>query len=803
MIRLSLGVLLLAGLTGRLVPCNAAEESGAPKAERPGTTPNDRRFGCDPLGYVRHWAVTGPQRTPYTGHGGSGPQMRGETLDAKIVAPPSQAALGSPGPLGEPWRFYAPGENIFVECTAFYHKLTVLDFYAFTEIHVARDMSLSARLWAAGRGDLWVDAVHVSRLDVFRGHHVESTMVRLPLHRGANRVCVRLQSLGARDTRMLFGLQILESAQDLQIQLSGPVSQTEQLVAAERWLHGVKPEGPNALVSAEPAPQGVSLKLGSAAKSPTWPAGTTRAALDPAHAFQVTLTLAVANQKLARLLEIPANQPAPTKATAPLAEHRRQYLEHMAAPGRQTRDVLQVLARRTLAPPSSLDSSAIDAALQGIEARRDCSDFTLAALLRLCVLGQVTADEAANIKRVALGFRYWYDEPGTDAMCFDSENHGLLFHGCQLLAGRLFPDDIFANSQRTGRQQEAIGVKRCREWIEKRERYGFVEFFSSTYIPLTTAALINVVDFSGDAELSRRAAALADRVFVDLATHAFDGVTVAPQGRVYRNVLYPQDSGTQALLSFATTDAAVCYNNWIAFLTSSKAYRPPAGLEALMRQSASKRSRHTEADVALYKTSSFLLTSVAIPASFDSQGHKPTGLQPGNPGYQQHLWHATLGWNCHVFVNHPGASFDQSESRPGFWYGNGVLPRMAQREGMLEQIFDIPESHPIGFTHAHWPADAFARQTVLDHWAFGARDNGCIALWCSERLEPHDDVLSGRELRAWGRRAAWLCVCGDARQTAGLDSFMRSCRALHPAFNAATRTLTMDGQKPFQWEKAL
>ena len=215
-------------------------------------------------------------------------------------------------------------------------------------------MSLPARLWAAGRADLWVDAAHVARLDVFHGHHVESTLIRLPLHRGANRVCVRLQSLGARDTRMLFGLQVLEGAQDLRVQLSGPASQTEQLVAAERWLQGVKPEGPDALVSAEPAPQGVSLRVGAPAKSPAWPAGKTRVSLDPAHAFQVTLTLAVAGQKLERLLEIPANQPAPAKAAGSLAEHRRQYLEHMAAAGRPTRDVLQVLARRTLAPPSSL-----------------------------------------------------------------------------------------------------------------------------------------------------------------------------------------------------------------------------------------------------------------------------------------------------------------------------------------------------------------------------------------------------------------------------------------------------------------
>jgi hypothetical protein len=797
--RMAMGVLLLVGLTGRLAPCGAADTSVRPKAP-PASTNHSQRFGCDALGYVRHWAVAGPLRTPYTGRGGDGRRMRGEALDAKIITPPAQAVLGSPSPLGEPWRFYCPGENIFVECTSFYHKLTVLDYYAYTEIHVFRDMSPPARLWAAGRVDLWVDAVHIARFDVARGHRVESTPIRLPLHRGANRVCVRLQSLGARDTRMLFGLQVLAEAQDLQVQLSGPASQTTQLVAAERWLQAVKPDGSDALVSADPAPKGVSLRVSAPARSLAWPAGEKRVALDPANAFQVSLTLAVAGQKLARLLEIPANQPAPARPAVSIEEHRRQYLEHMAAPAKPAHEVLQVLARRMLGPPSSQDTPAIEAALPGIEGRKDCSDFTLAALLRLYALGLVTGEEAAGIKRVALGFRYWYDEPGTDAMCFDSENHSLLFHGCQLLAGRLFADEIFTNSGRTGKEQAAIAARRCRQWLDQRERNGFVEFFSSTYIPLTTAALVNMVDFSRDAELSRRAAALADRVFVDLATQAFDGVTVAPQGRVYRNVLYPQDSGTQALLSYATTDASLSYSNWLAFLTSSRAYRPPAGLGKLMRRPVSTRSRQGDVEIVLHKTPAYLLTSLAIPASPSGKSGKPAGLQPGSPGYQQHLWHATLGRTCHVFVNHPGASFDQSESRPGFWYGNGVIPRTAQREGLLLQIFDIPEWHPIGFTHAHWPADAFSRQQVLDHWAIGVQGNGCIALWCSARLEPHNDVLSGRELRAPGRLCAWLCVCADVGESGGWDGFKRSCLALRPAFDAATRTVTLPGQEPFRWE---
>ena len=387
-------------------------------------------------------------------------------------------------------------------------------------------------------------------------------------------------------------------------------------------------------------------------------------------------------------------------------------------------------------------------------------------------------------------------------MCFGSENHSLLFHGCQLIAGRLWPDAAFANTGRTGAEQAALGARRIADWLAHVEPHGFHEFLSSTYMPLTLAALMNVVDFSGDVELSRRAAALADRIFQDVAGHAFDGVTIAPQGRVYRNVLYPEASGTQAILSFGCREAAVAYSDWLVFVASSGSYEPPTGLDALMREPVRTVCRQEDVEICLEKTADWLLTSLAIPPSFDrgsADGAAPnvrSRLLPGVPGYQQHLWQATLGRGCHVFVNHPGASFDQSSSRPGYWYGNGTVPRLEQREGLLVEIFAIPDDHPMPFTHAHWPADAFDRSEVRGHWAFGARGAGAVALWCSEPLEPHDEVLTGRELRAWGRRVAWLCVCGGG---ADFGAFVQSCEALSPTFDPDALTLGLAGQDPLAW----
>ncbi|MFW6163030.1 MAG: hypothetical protein ACODAJ_09690, partial [Planctomycetota bacterium] len=197
-------------------------------------------------------------------------------------------------------------------------------------------------------------------------------------------------------------------------------------------------------------------------------------------------------------------------------------------------------------------------------------------------------------------------------------------------------------------------------------------------------------------------------------------------------------------------------------------------------------------------------TSLAVPASFD-QDRDPgpaapnarCRLRPGVAGYQQHLWHAALGRGCHVFVNHPGASTDLSKSRPGYWYGNGSVPRLHQQEAQLTEIFDIPDDHPMPFTHAHWPADAFDEQEVSGHWAFGRRGEGGIALWCSQPLEPHDEVLTGRELRAWGRRVAWLCFVG---RCARFGRFIEGVREAAPTFEARARRVAVAGRTIIRWE---
>lgn len=65
---------------------------------------------------------------------------------------------------------------------------------------------------------------------------------------------------------------------------------------------------------------------------------------------------------------------------------------------------------------------------------------------------------------------------------------------------------------------------------------------------VTFAALLNVIDHS-DPEISGRAVRITDTLLKMLARHTFDGVVLAPMGRVYREVIHPFQQATGGIHS--------------------------------------------------------------------------------------------------------------------------------------------------------------------------------------------------------------------------------------------------------------
>lgn len=99
-----------------------------------------------------------------------------------------------------------------------------------------------------------------------------------------------------------------------------------------------------------------------------------------------------------------------------------------------------------------------------------------------------------------------------------------------------------ARSSRFGVDQYGIGLRRVKEWFDIIEQEGFEEFLAGGYMLVTLSVLLMVHDF-GDPQLSARAKNAIDRIVLEAAQQNFQGIHLAPMGRIYRDSLKPYKSG--------------------------------------------------------------------------------------------------------------------------------------------------------------------------------------------------------------------------------------------------------------------
>jgi hypothetical protein len=176
-------------------------------------------------------------------------------------------------------------------------------------------------------------------------------------------------------------------------------------------------------------------------------------------------------------------------------------------------------------------------ALDYIDARQDCADFSLHAILRLLYqyrhhqrISQSVLDRS---EESILNFKYWPDEPGIDSMCTWTESHYLLFASAAYLAGQLFPDRTFVNSDLSGAQLMERHRLRLLRWMNLRFFTGFSEWLSHVSYDENLTALLNLVDFCKDEEIRVRAAILIDLILFEMAANNYLGVFGSANGRSY------------------------------------------------------------------------------------------------------------------------------------------------------------------------------------------------------------------------------------------------------------------------------
>ena len=145
----------------------------------------------------------------------------------------------------------------------------------------------------------------------------------------------------------------------------------------------------------------------------------------------------------------------------------------------------------------------------------------------------------------------------------------------------------------------------------------------------------------------------------------------------------------------------------------------------------------------------------------------------GAPGYQQHIWQATLSNEALVYTNCPGGK--NLRWSPNHWSGNEILPRAAQQRNVVVCIYNIPANKQKDFTHAYFPVAAFDEVHIAGHWIFGRKNKGYVALYSHAATElKADDRQVLCDLTAKGKQNVWICETGSQQQWGSFAKFIEA-----------------------------
>ncbi|MGD7733997.1 hypothetical protein ACQCX5_13710 [Propionibacteriaceae bacterium G57] len=419
-----------------------------------------------------------------------------------------------------------------------------------------------------------------------------------------------------------------------------------------------------------------------------------------------------------------------------------------------------------------------------IRHRADCADFEAVGLVHLLHRVPEQRWQPGVRDRVVdalLGFKYWIDQPGLDAMCYFTENHQFVWHTAEHLVGSLFADRVFTNSGWTGAQHAEHGLALASQWLDVRLPGGFAEFDSNAYLAIDCLAAVSLVEFSPDEALARRAGALADRVLLSLATNSWRGIHGAAHGRSYvqtqRSSRLEETAPIQwVCFGMGALNDAVLPASVVA--TAARYQVPPVARALASSTQTTTReqvyagqyrfehdllSRPYQSRVVVHRTPEAMLSSVQA-------------YRPGLPGLQEHVWGATLSAEVQVAVTHVPNSSVSPSSRPNAWAGNRILPRVHQHGDMLVALYRPGPGEALGFTHAWFPTTHMDEHTQHGSWTAGRVGDGLVAVSCDggARLV-RAGADAAQELRPRsGAGTAWVCVIGSVGRDGSLADFVAS-----------------------------
>ena len=456
----------------------------------------------------------------------------------------------------------------------------------------------------------------------------------------------------------------------------------------------------------------------------------------------------------------------PREGPASIAERKRMVLSFAAENGLGNLPRLLALRETGQKKSAEQEKEIRDKELDCIRRREDCADFRLPALFYLLSSSCFTEQEKKEAKQILLNFRYWFDEPGNDVMWFFSENHALLFHTAEYLAGGKFPKEIFSNSGLTGEEHRKKGKRLLQEWFERFLKNGFQEWNSPVYIPIDLMGFFVLYDFAPEKDMRRLAEKALNKAFSVLAVNSWHGIMAAGCGRIYfKNLIGRRTGETAALNYMASGEGYLNQHVFSAISFALSSYEPtPEVLKLYEIPEEGMVSESVEDGVHLYnyRTPDYMLSGVL-------------NYRPGEPGGQEHVMQLMIGdGDTQIWINHPGEAEYFGEGRPGYFAGNGTLPEVWQDKNRMTIHFRLLDQE-VHYTHAFCPLEQFEDYVEQEKWIFLKKSPVFAAIYAENGITvTRDGPLKNCELISPGMDNIWKIFVEKENAYRNFESFINS-----------------------------
>lgn len=700
-------------------------------------------------------------------------------------------------------EIYTPFERDRVDKTSFISTPHKLSCWAKTNIQVAEDGVYNFRIRTCGAVKVFVNQNPEVIFAPYSRNHYSEKEITLPFVSGNNEVIIYFEDLAERDVNFYFELLNdnvfpMSGSLDLEIPVT-EYQEIEELLTQTNLTQDIFREkdilldlgdktrnkqydlrvriNPRLSLVEDGAQDGnitdfqiedlnftipkkcTHLNLGSVDSIPT--AGFTRLELgiQLSNGQWVTrvLTCSIYNQK--KFNEI--------IAADSIAERKKEALNYFSE--LELEDINVALVNAYLNNLKEVDLyQEYNSAFRLIEEKGDCADFILAPLLAIYSKYHMNfpQDFHDKMEELALNFRYWIDEPGNDVMWYFSENHALLFHVSQYLAGNLYPEKKFSVSNRSGKEQGIIGKQRLEEWFAYFFKVGFSEWNSTTYFPIDFIGFFSLYIAAPDDEIRKLAKEALDYTFKLIAINYHGGTMASTYGRVYEHNLKAMQLGEiSSVIEIAWKKGY--FNNSLraSALFALTDYEPPKELSELLNLDddqvlhAEYQQGDNHAYTYLYKTSAYSLATAI-------------NYEPEQRGHQQHLINISLGDSTMLWVNNPGESEYSGGNRPSYWAGNDCLPYVSQYKNIAFAHYKLKNTD-YQFIHLYLPFWDLDEVIEKENWLFIRKADSYVAVFFTNPfIRPNEGAIANREVRVYGDDQYLLIKTSSKNEYPSFEAFV-------------------------------